>query len=203
MEPDDSSSGYWNHNTAFHREILRRCATTSGRALDVGCGDGLLLSRLASTGRPVMGIEPDATAAALARQRCADLDHVTVLESTFDDVELTASSFGFVTLVATLHHMPAAQALERCARLLQPGGRLYVLALTRLASRTDLAVAYAAIPRARIVGALRHESWPAGVPVTDPAQTFSELRDEAREALPGATIRRRPYYRCSLEWQKP
>jgi hypothetical protein len=38
----------WNHNSAYHAEALRAAPGRSGRALDVGCGDGLLMSKLAA-----------------------------------------------------------------------------------------------------------------------------------------------------------
>jgi SAM-dependent methyltransferase len=199
----DSPDAYWNHNTAFHSEILRRCDETVGDVLDIGCGDGLLVSRMAGTGRHVFGIEPDPQAAEQARRRCAGLTNVTVIERTFDEASLDDSSFGFVALVATLHHMDTSAALRRCVRLLCPGGRLYVLGLTRIASRTDLAFAVASIPRARTVGALRNEQWPDDVPTIEPSETLTDIRDRARLLLPGARLRRRAYYRYSLEWTKP
>jgi SAM-dependent methyltransferase len=199
----DSPDAYWNHNTAFHAEILRRCDQTVGDVLDIGCGDGLLLARTANRGRHVVGIEPDPQAAEQARRRCADLTNVTLIERTFDEASLDESSFGFVALVATLHHMDTSAVLHRCVRLLHPGGRLYVLGLTRIASRTDLAFALASIPRARAVGAMRNEHWPDGVPTTEPSETLTDIRDQARVLLPGARLRRRAYYRYSLEWTKP
>ena len=46
----------WNHNTAYHPWILEH-ARVSGRALDVGCGDGLLVSRLSPICAHVTGID--------------------------------------------------------------------------------------------------------------------------------------------------
>ncbi len=199
----ESPDAYWNHNTAFHVEILRRCDETVGDVLDIGCGDGLLLSRMARTGRHVVGIEPDPQAAERARRRCANLTNVNLVECTFDEASLDESSFGFVAVVATLHHMDTSAALRRCVRLLRPGGRLYVLGLTRIASKADFAFAVASIPRARVVGALRHEQWPDDVPTVEPSETLTDIRDQARLPLPGARLRRRAYYRYSLEWTKP
>lgn len=50
---------YWSHNVAFHRRIVRDAALRGGRALDVGCGDGLLLARLATVCRCAVGLETD------------------------------------------------------------------------------------------------------------------------------------------------
>ena len=36
-----TGSTYWNHNAAFHDELVADAARRGGRALDVGCGEGL------------------------------------------------------------------------------------------------------------------------------------------------------------------
>src|SRR5580704_11874271 len=39
-------AGYWNHNVHYQPVILRAVPPGCGAALEVGCGDGLLASRL-------------------------------------------------------------------------------------------------------------------------------------------------------------
>jgi hypothetical protein len=46
-------AGYWNHNVRYQPVILRAVPPGCGAALEVGCGDGLLASRLA--GRAIRG----------------------------------------------------------------------------------------------------------------------------------------------------
>ena len=41
-------SGYWNHNVHYQPVILNAVPPGCRTALDVGCGDGLLASRLAA-----------------------------------------------------------------------------------------------------------------------------------------------------------
>ena len=60
------ASDCWNHNVAFHRCIVRDAALRGGRALDVGCGDGLLLARLATVCRCAVGLETDEIVVGLA-----------------------------------------------------------------------------------------------------------------------------------------
>ncbi|CAM2756281.1 hypothetical protein ACSL103130_01365 [Actinomyces slackii] len=56
---------YWNHNAAFHDEILAETSTRGGRACDVGCWEGLLLQRLAGVCEEIVGIEVDPATARL------------------------------------------------------------------------------------------------------------------------------------------
>lgn len=39
---------YWNHNSAYHPMIVSIAEKLDGNVLDVGCGEGLLVERLAS-----------------------------------------------------------------------------------------------------------------------------------------------------------
>ena len=58
---------YWNHNTQFHKEIVADALKRGGRILDVGCGDGLLLQRLAPFAQEVVGIDMDKETILLAQ----------------------------------------------------------------------------------------------------------------------------------------
>ena len=93
---------YWNHNSAYHPWILRQIAGRSGlAALDVGCGEGLLLERLSPYCTTLVGIDPDPSSIARARRR---LPQATLLTQLFDDLP-TDQSFDLITMVASLHHM--------------------------------------------------------------------------------------------------
>ncbi len=59
MGANNAIDKYWNHNTAFHDELVKDAKIRGGRVLDIGCGDGLLLQRLAPFAQHVIGIDPD------------------------------------------------------------------------------------------------------------------------------------------------
>ncbi|MFF2920925.1 class I SAM-dependent methyltransferase [Streptomyces celluloflavus] len=48
---------YWNHNVRYHRLVLDAVPDGCGRALDIGCGDGLLVRKLAGRAREVTGVD--------------------------------------------------------------------------------------------------------------------------------------------------
>ena len=66
-----SAATYWNHNAAFHDEFVADAARRGGRALDVGCGEGLLVQRLAAVCEEAVGIEADPATVERARARLA------------------------------------------------------------------------------------------------------------------------------------
>ena len=49
----------------------------------------------------------------------------------------------------------------------------------------------------------RHAWHDHGAPRTDARDTWSEVRRAVRRALPGATFRRRLYWRYSVVWDRP
>jgi 2-polyprenyl-3-methyl-5-hydroxy-6-metoxy-1,4-benzoquinol methylase len=192
----------WNHNIHYHRLVLRAMRRPCGRALDVGCGQGLLTRKLASQTDHVTGIDLDGNALAYA-VAASDADgridyvHGDAMLHPFAD-----ESFDFIVAVATLHHLPLEPALTRFKASLKPGGVLAVIGLFRSESALDYAVAAVAIPASFILRALRGHA-DVGAPVRDPDETFAEIRAATRAILPGAILRIRLLFRYALVWRKP
>lgn len=195
-------SSYWNHNTAFHGELVAAARRRGGRVLDVGCGEGLLLERLAPVAREAVGIDPDPAAVARARARVGG-DAQVLACGLLDDDARTLGLFDTVCCVATLHHLPLRPALRRLAELVAPGGELRVVGLAATRSAADWALSGAQVLPVRLVDAVRRAQGEVGVAVTDPAESFAEVRAAARELLPAARARRRFYYRYTLTWARP
>lgn len=218
-----SGHAYWNHNTAYHRWIGRVAARQirrggAGDALDVGCGDGLLLQRLAPLCSSVTGIEPHAPSLADARSRLAGAANVTLIESDFMAADFSAAGvtaaaaedhptggrrFDLIVFVASLHHMQLEPALTKARDLLRPGGDLLVVGLAANTSAWDWAVSGLALPVIRIASRLHGETPDIGVPIAAPRESLREIRSAARRLLPGARIRRGLYYRYLLRWSAP
>ncbi len=195
---------YWNHNTAYHPWIRRTAARHRHRdLLDVGCGDGLLMERLTPTLRSVTGIEPDAAAITRAERRLAAVPNATLVRTGFAEYEPGGARFDVITFVASLHHLPLRETLERAAGLLRPGGDLLVVGLAANRSPLDWVFSGLSLPLARLGSLLHRETADIGVPTAQPRESLAEIRDAAAVALPGARIRRGVYYRYLLRWTKP
>lgn len=198
------TSAYWNHNTAYHPWIARVAARRGHRdLLDVGCGDGLLLERLAPHLRSATGIEPDATAIAHARARLAGIQNTALVQSGFDDYPPDAGRFDLITFVASLHHLPLEETLRRAAGLLRPGGDVLVVGLAANRSALDWTVSALSVPLVRASSVLHRETGDIGVPASPPRESLAEIGSAARALLPGVRIRRGLYYRYLLRWTKP
>ena len=62
-----TQADYWNHNVHYQPVILNAVPDGCGAALEVGCGDGLLASRLAERCAEVTAIDRDAVRATARR----------------------------------------------------------------------------------------------------------------------------------------
>lgn len=103
------------------------------KALDVGCGDGLLAIRLAQRGAQVTGLDPDPTMLAAVRQRAESqsLD-VAVVRGRAEALPFADNSFDLVTAVTVLSFISQADtAIAEMTRVLRPGAQLVVGELGR------------------------------------------------------------------------
>ncbi|GAB3701356.1 class I SAM-dependent methyltransferase [Corynebacterium nasicanis] len=194
---------YWNHNTAYHPWILSIVAERPrSRVLDVGCGDGLLLARLAPLAGTIVGLEPDPATARAAAARLAHLPHARVEKQTLEE-HTPSAPYDIIIFVASLHHMDLGAALSRARELLIPGGELLVVGLSANRSVFDWLVSAVQVLPVRLGSWLHREARDIGVPVAAARESIAEIRATARTILPGARLRRGLYYRYLLRWRKP
>lgn len=171
--------------------------------MDVGCGDGLLVQRLAAVCHHVTGVDSDRTALSRARERTTDLPNVTLRHGDFLALDEGLFGFDVVTMVAVLHHLDPRVALSRGKELLRPGGELLVVGLSVNRPLGDRLLSGMALPLVRAMSRLHHERREIGVVVAEPTLRLTEIRSVAMTILPGVRIRRGLYYRYLLRWSKP
>lgn len=196
---------YWNHNTAFHDELVADAKKRGGRVLDIGCGDGLLLQQLAPCVQQAVGIDPDEQIISRAQERLAPLLNVSLISGDFLEMPIPSQEERYTTIicVATLHHMDLRSALLKMSQLLAPGGRLLIIGLAADKSMMDLVISGLLVLPIRLMDRLHGGMQDIGVRIADPKESLSEIRQLANEILPSVMIRRRFYYRYSLAWDKP
>ena len=103
-------------------DVLADLVPLDGReVVDVGCGNGALMRALAARGASVVGVEVTAEAVARAGEGC--------VLGRADALPLPDASVDACVLMRSLHHVPAEampRAFTECARVLRPGGAMYV-----------------------------------------------------------------------------
>lgn len=192
----------WNHNIYYHDFILKAVPKPCLNALDIGCGNGLLCRKLTLHCNLVTGIDLDTKILSVAKKYANASNNITYLEGNVMSYLFQNSSFNFIAVVATLHHLPLYAALQRLQELLAPGGVLVIIGLYKTKSFGDFIRSAAAFPISRLMRYLHHYQ-KMDAPIEPPKETLAEIKNAAAKLLPGAVIKRRFFYRYSLNWHKP
>jgi SAM-dependent methyltransferase len=176
-----------------------------GRVLDVGCGAGHDLVRLAAAGAVPVGVDASARMVAESRRRCAAAGVAAVLAvADASALPLADASVDAVRVERVLQHVAVPSAVAReLRRVLRPGGRLVSFEPTWASLRVDgvPVAAGAAFTRAvcaairqpdageRVADWLRAAGF-VGVAATTEAGGFATLDDLARATDVDAALRR-------------
>ena len=141
---DEIAGRFWDEHGPFRplhqlnpvrlRFITERAATAGARALDVGCGGGLLPEALARAGARVTGIDLAAGMIQVAQLHAAA--HGLAIDYRIAAAETLAASepgaFDIVSCMEMLEHVPDPCAmLATLAALTRPGGSVFVSTLNR------------------------------------------------------------------------
>ncbi len=191
----------WNHNVHYHGFVMSELPLGCRRALDVGCGRGALARKLARSCQQVVAIDIDQGCVDHARTSANGQPNITFLNCDVLTQSFQPRSFDFVVAVATLHHLPLRNALERFRDLLRPGGVLVIVGLYRIATPVDYIFSATALPISWAIRFSRGEE-KVGTPLQNPTETLRTIREECNFVLPGAVLRRRLFFRYTVVWRK-
>jgi ubiquinone/menaquinone biosynthesis C-methylase UbiE len=135
------SPNIWNHPATYEIEnhavdpdgriaaAMQDVASWSGRTvLDVGCGTGFHLPWFASTAASVVGVEPHADLAALARRRTRRLPNVTVHQGAAQALPVPDASVDVVHARWAYFFGPGCEpGLAELDRVVRRGGTAFVI----------------------------------------------------------------------------
>lgn len=94
------------------------------RALELGCGTGIFLERVAGSGARIHGVDLSEDLLAQARRKVGRLPNVLLARGNAELLPFATGSFDVVYGSSVLHHLHLAAALAEAHRVLRPGGRV-------------------------------------------------------------------------------
>lgn len=202
----------WTHNNHYHDFLLNHVPDHCFLALEIGCGTGEFSRCLANRADHVVAVDLSPQMIRVARDRSSHLSNIEFQLSDIMSSELPADHFDCIASIATLHHLPAREALLKIKRALKPSGVLLLLDLfqprrTVLDALLNIVAGVSSVSlnlihnrrlkQPRAVRAAweehgQHDSYP----------TMNDVRMLCEELLPGALVQRHLFWRYSIKWQK-
>lgn len=194
---------YWNHNVAYHNWILKH-VQKQDTVLDVGCGDGLLVSKLAPLSKKVIGVDSHFPSIIKAKEHISQFQNATVINVSFEDFKFEEDLIDTVIFVASIHHMDMAEAIEKAKKLLSPHGKIIIVGIAKPIGILDHIIELLRVIPAKIGSIINNEkvSEQIGVPTVPAEMSYKQIKEISRKHLPDAEISRGLYYRYLLFWRQ-
>ena len=193
---------YWNHNVAYYPWIKKE---TEGCKciLDVGCGDGSLLSYLDDGSHELYGIDIDKFAIDRAKEANGS-EKISYEIASFDEIDEN-EKYDAIVFVASIHHMNMSDTLQKAKKMLSTGGKLVIVGLAKPSTLTDRIIEAGRVLPSRIItkkhqkNASENEFKPV---VSFDMPNLNDVRKIISEEIPYASWRQALHYRYLLTWIK-
>jgi SAM-dependent methyltransferase len=204
--------GRWDNNRHYHAFLLRSLPQNRQSALEIGCGTGDFARSLARHFERVVAVDLSPEMVRRARELSRAVKNAEFRQADVCTWDPPPATFDCIVSIATLHHLPMEETLQKLDAALRPGGVLLVLDLYQPRTLADRMWSAWAYPWNRLLRTwhLRRLREPAHVRRAwaeharhDVYPTLAEVRALAERLLPGAAVRRHLFWRYSLIWRKP
>ena len=142
-DPEGDFKPLHDINPARLDYIDRRAGLAEKRVLDVGCGGGILAESMAQKGADVRGIDmaqaPLSVAQIHSKRSGTAVDYRRATAEDMANDE--AGTYDIVTCLEMLEHVPdPASVVDACARLVRPGGHVFLSTINRNAKSFLMAI---------------------------------------------------------------
>jgi len=195
----------WNHNTHYHKLLLRELPNQSCSALDIGSGSGLFSFKLSSAFKEVFSLEPDEASCEYSQTRYESQSNMSFINNSFMEYDFKNQRFDYISAIASIHHMEFETSLEKMKMLLKPGGKIAVLGLYKESSLSDLLISLVAILPNLIMNTLSRQKKERDCEMITslPEMTIREIKQVSHGVLENCHFRRHLFWRYSLVYKKP
>jgi SAM-dependent methyltransferase len=120
-------------------DIVSLAGTTQGgRILEVGCGTGQATLAFARRGYSILGLEPGARPAEVARRNLNAYPRADIQVTTFEDWELDEGAYELVVFADSFRWIAPSVGYSKSAQALKPGGSLAIFRNTSAPEDSEL-----------------------------------------------------------------
>lgn len=193
----------WNHNTIYHKSILKHLPISRSSALDIGSGLGTFSNKLSNIFHNVNCLEPDSESIELSKKRFGSKGNINYINSSFESHNFVSEKYDFISAIASIHHMDFKSTLLKMNDLLKPGGKLVILGLFRESTLVDLFISLAAILPNLIMNTLfKNDADNSKMIITRPQMTLKEIKKSSKDILGNFKFKRHLFWRYSIIYER-
>lgn len=176
--------------------------------LEIGCGNGELCRLMAGKSRNIFGVDLSENmienAEKMSSEKNIKFINADILTCLFEP-----NSFDYIVSVATFHHLPYSEILEKSKQWLKEGGTLLIFDIYKEKTILDYLVSLVAIPsnifmnfsKNKVLRKKEDQAMKEHIK-HDVYMPLKDIHEIVDSILPNAIIRRHLFWRYSLIWKK-
>ncbi|MBT3642589.1 class I SAM-dependent methyltransferase [archaeon] len=117
-----------NYKELFEKEklFLRKIIKSNSKVLDIGCGDGRIISEIKDIPKEIFGIDFDKKAVEDARERFSGNSKIKIMQGSAFKIDFKSETFDYVLLMMTLVNFSEnkLKTLSEMSRVLKENGSI-------------------------------------------------------------------------------
>jgi ubiquinone/menaquinone biosynthesis C-methylase UbiE len=198
-------------NDVYHNQLKGHLPTPIETALEIGCGTGEFTRLMADRAKSVVAIDLSSQMIRLAKTQSSSRQNIEYVLGDVMSLALPAERFDCVVSLATLHHLPLAQAILKMKGALKPDGVLIIHDLLAADGLVDKAISALAYPISAARRFWKTARLRAPREVRDGWNdhgrgevylTLNQVKEMCDRYLPEARIQRHLLWRYTVVWHK-
>lgn len=201
----------WNHNSHYHRFLLKQLPLKCKIILDIGCGTGEFSRLLAKRANKVIAIDLSPNMIEIAKEKSKQYPNIDFQVADVLQWDFPSEEFDAIISIATVHHLAVEELLSNLKTALKLGGKLIILDLLEHENLGDKLSDFIAVPLNYFFQTTKNRDIkisPEAVQAmrehlrTDKYLTLSQARRIYQSSLRKAKVKKHLFWRYSMVWEK-
>ena len=201
----------WNHNSHYHRFLLKQLPLKCKTILDIGCGTGEFSRLLAKRADRVVAIDLSPNMIEVAKRKSQQYPNIDFQVADVLQWDFPSHEFDAIVSIATVHHLPVEKLLPKLKAALKPGGKLVILDLLEHENLRDILSDFIAVPLNWLFQSTRNRNIQLSPEAaeamrehlrTDEYLTLSQAKEIYKSLLTSVKVRKHLFWRYSVVWEK-